>query len=713
MSTVAATELVIDADALTYAKEQQRSTTLAKGLRRMAGIADSMHEMEDMRLALLDEARQVEEGRFTIVVLGAFNRGKSTLLNAMIGSDVLPTAAVPSTAIITLLRNHPEEQITVHFHDKRVSDPYSVDDFKKKFVLPIIEQINAEVAAIDPDDELDEVEQERLRMKAARDLFSDIDFARVGFPYPLCHGGVEFVDSPGFEDDDARTKRARDFLLKSHAVVFLLDATQLLTDNDIKNLDWIRSQGKRTIFFVVNKWNILEIMEKTVAGREKVDQRLRSKLAKYVGVGPNAYETRVFKVNAQGAFEARTGPLVDQVQLDKSNVPTFERELEKFLLRERIAARDGALISKATNFANEFANSVERALRFRQCGLEELIAKRETLAPKLEQLRGVRRHIEQFLDGHTLSVQKMLANSLNKHMANVDVHDIVYRRLNLSVITDTWLAWKGLVDQAKKVYQWAGHALGLLDKDKSRFFEAKVRAKLEPQVKAIIEEEVKKWETEIVTKMMQTEGQNLIKHLKEEAADYKRILSEISEIFNEEEREGMNPEDIVRDWLKLTTARSGSRAQNIGATGIAIDLAPMVAAIAIEIAMHIKGLALPIVGTVISVVLAIWRQSNTVDHIKEGIEEGLKNSLKNIPDPAGKLLMDEDVEKNFAGLKNAITTNISVNIATLHMSLEEAIKDVEKGNLNIEEERARYAELQKRVRDDLTLLEGACKDGGR
>ena len=709
MSTTSGTVPSVESEALTYDGEQQRSKMLAQCLRRMADVVASVAEMNDRRLDLLEEARQIEEGRFTIVVLGAFNRGKSTMLNAMIGCEVLPMAAVPSTAIITLLRYHPEEQFVVHYKDKSVSAPLTVEQFKTEYVLPVVEQIDAKVAQIDPTEELDETEQERLRMKAARDIFSNIDFARVGFPYKLCHHGVEFVDSPGFEDDDARTKRARDFLDKSHAVMLLLDATQLATENDIKNIDWIVSRGKRTVFFVINKWNFLEMMEKTPAGRAQVEKRLRSKLANYVGPAPDAYDSRVFKINAQGAFEARTSEPINQAALDKSNVPAFERALEKFLLEGRIEARDSSLVAKATNFSNDLDETVKRHLRLCQCGLEELIAKRAALEPKLKLLRGVRRHIEDHLSGHTVGVQKMLADSLNAHMAKVDVHDLVYQRLDLSVITDTWLALQGLWDMAKGGYQWLGHAVNLVKKDKNRFFEAKVRNSLEPQVKAIIEEEVKRWETGVATVQMKTEGQKLIDYLREEAAEYKRILTEIAVVFEEDDREKMDVEVIVRDWLTTTVAKSGVRTETIGGTGMAIDLAPLVAAIGADIALHLSSLAVPIVGTVITVFMGIWRQMRTVERLKQGIEEGIKNSLKNIPDAEGRQLMDDEVEKNFAGLKEAITKNISVNIAALQMSLDEAISEVKQGNVNIEEERSRLAELQNHVRAQLASLEAACR----
>src|SRR6202451_100760 len=50
-------------------------------------------------------AERVSQGRFYVACVGQFKRGKSTLLNALIGHSVLPTAVVPVTAIPTIIRH--------------------------------------------------------------------------------------------------------------------------------------------------------------------------------------------------------------------------------------------------------------------------------------------------------------------------------------------------------------------------------------------------------------------------------------------------------------------------------------------------------------------------------------------------------------------------------------------------------------------------------
>jgi GTP-binding protein EngB required for normal cell division len=59
--------------------------------------------------AILSDLRTLAEdialGLFTIVFLGEFNRGKSTLVNALIGLPLLPMDVTPTTATINIVRS--------------------------------------------------------------------------------------------------------------------------------------------------------------------------------------------------------------------------------------------------------------------------------------------------------------------------------------------------------------------------------------------------------------------------------------------------------------------------------------------------------------------------------------------------------------------------------------------------------------------------------
>jgi GTPase SAR1 family protein len=52
---------------------------------------------------LSELSSRLEQGHFNLAVLGQFKRGKSTLLNSLIGYQILPSSVIPLTAIPTFI----------------------------------------------------------------------------------------------------------------------------------------------------------------------------------------------------------------------------------------------------------------------------------------------------------------------------------------------------------------------------------------------------------------------------------------------------------------------------------------------------------------------------------------------------------------------------------------------------------------------------------
>ena len=71
------------------------------------GLKSLEREVVEERLPALSR------GRITLVVLGEFNHGKSTVVNALLGDAVLPVGITPTTAVITHLVYAEEASVTV------------------------------------------------------------------------------------------------------------------------------------------------------------------------------------------------------------------------------------------------------------------------------------------------------------------------------------------------------------------------------------------------------------------------------------------------------------------------------------------------------------------------------------------------------------------------------------------------------------------------
>jgi hypothetical protein len=81
-------------------------TSDVDGTTRLLRLATLAEELGTNRVAY--EARElaarISEGRFYVACIGQFKRGKSTLINALIGEPVLPVGFIPVTAVPTVIR---------------------------------------------------------------------------------------------------------------------------------------------------------------------------------------------------------------------------------------------------------------------------------------------------------------------------------------------------------------------------------------------------------------------------------------------------------------------------------------------------------------------------------------------------------------------------------------------------------------------------------
>src|SRR5208337_2991583 len=82
------------------------ATSDVDGATRLLRLATLAEELGTNRVA--EEARElaarISEGRFYLACIGQFKRGKSTLINALIGEPVLPVGFIPVTAVPTVIR---------------------------------------------------------------------------------------------------------------------------------------------------------------------------------------------------------------------------------------------------------------------------------------------------------------------------------------------------------------------------------------------------------------------------------------------------------------------------------------------------------------------------------------------------------------------------------------------------------------------------------
>lgn len=174
------------------------------------------------------EAQRLATGKLNLVVVGHFKRGKSSILNALIGRPVLPMGVVPVTALVTLIRNGPEESAHVHFLDGR----------KENISLSQIQEFVSEKA--NPENRLG---VERV----------DIELPDLNLP-----ANVVLADTPGsgsvFQHN---TEVLKQWLGHIDAAIFVISAEPPVGQADLELLQEVRSRAGETKI-VLNKVDRLE-----------------------------------------------------------------------------------------------------------------------------------------------------------------------------------------------------------------------------------------------------------------------------------------------------------------------------------------------------------------------------------------------------------------------------------------------------------------------
>lgn len=288
------------------------------------GFVPGLNEVESEKV-LRTRMKSIVQGIFQIMFTGAFNAGKSTLLNALMHSEVLATGNLPETAVITKIIFHAyEEQAVVYKRDQV--------DHEGRPVTVVMKDISDffreyHVDTREPDKFLKLVDHVELYQKGNG----------------IAGSMVQLVDSPGTRASAADDKVAGDFIKKADAVVFLINAKMAL-DKDDK--DYIAGhfakRQMKNVFFVVNKINLVVTDEEEEELREYVRGQLHDVFTEKDGrFDSELYEKRVFYVDAFGAMNTRLGRETqvtrrrkEMIPEEETNVPAFEAALGEFLTSE-------------------------------------------------------------------------------------------------------------------------------------------------------------------------------------------------------------------------------------------------------------------------------------------------------------------------------------------------------------------------------------------
>lgn len=237
--------------------------TLTESYLRAVGEAEHAERLSRLRESLAD-------AELRVVVFGEFNRGKSTLINALLRRLVLPAKLVPTTGHVTRVVFGTSEEVRVRYVDNR--------------------------AQTYPLSQLDSLSSLDVNSFARE----DIESIEVVVNSPLLGEQLVLIDTPGVKERAAQTRRAKEAISQADLVLLVLDARQLLSGNE-HNLavDWLTKKLGKPVAPVVNYMNLVE---------ERERGRVRERMSLWSGTRiKNGLDKPWFEVDALGALSHALG----------------------------------------------------------------------------------------------------------------------------------------------------------------------------------------------------------------------------------------------------------------------------------------------------------------------------------------------------------------------------------------------------------------------
>lgn len=277
-----------------------------------------------------------------VTVIGPFNSGKSTFINALIEERVLPENINPSTSMVCKI-GYCNAHLKIQYLEKG-----------NIFVKEIsIEEL-----------------KEFVDRNSSKYIPRSGDVLEIFHNNIFCDKDIVIVDTPGFNDpymDDEETNNA---LKKADAVIYCMHVSQANSRLDVEKIEYLQEKGITSIFFVIGYLDLLQNVE------EKETETLKSRLRKELASKSILHEDGVFFVSAAdelNKIEHKKAVLKD------AGIDNVRKNIWNFLQMNRIPIKNKMACNRIEKVRGELEMFISKEIEMLQNTLHNCLQKNEQL----------------------------------------------------------------------------------------------------------------------------------------------------------------------------------------------------------------------------------------------------------------------------------------------------------------------------------------------
>ncbi|WP_416860960.1 dynamin family protein [Helicobacter ganmani] len=425
--------------------EQKKAVLQAMQAQNLLNLSSSLAELESLLLKLKNQ-------HFSIGITGVLSAGKSTLLNALLGQEILGSSTIPETASLTLLKYAQTPSAQVSFWNKA-----EWEDLKSTIEDSTLAELlnNAEFKEVLEKFVQDSTQSLKISLQDLPKYTSANHSSRLCnliketilfTPLKFLENKVEIVDTPGLDDPIVqREEITKDYILGCDLLIHAMNAAQSATQIDVDFiLQTLQNANLSRILIILTHADLLETKELESAlnyTRESIKARLIQSMSKdnaelmlqrvdFIALA--SYPALLAQTNPQKAKELG-------FSLESSNFNALLDYLNQTLLGGNSTKAKDLIFLSAQGFVRVFENIksacvLEKSLLFAKESeikklIEEAKIEQEQSLTKLQETKESLNNATQQLQTYLETLQKELNQKLelSKNILSERIFaDIVY-----------------------------------------------------------------------------------------------------------------------------------------------------------------------------------------------------------------------------------------------------------------------------------------------
>jgi predicted GTPase len=373
---------------------KELKTTLEELINELKNDISNKEVLEELE----NTKNYLDNQKFSIGITGVMNAGKSTMLNALMGREILGSAVVPETANLTIVKHNPTDTAKVYYWNTQEWDRIKKSAEQLESMREFVNETNRIFGEnlknyIRPVSRFDEVDIKDLSSYTSAEASGKkcnlVKYVELGSKLDFLSDGIEIVDTPGLDDPVIqREEITKEYISQCDMMLHLMNVSQSATLKDVEFIiDAVLYQNISKLLIVitradtVTKEQLDEVIKYT---KSSIERQLKAQ-NKDSQLDYILKTIKFIPISGRMALLHRTGRAQEALDAGFRLEDTGILEIEKYLTETLFGtnSQKGELVIQSSK--NQLQKIIEKQTSFYNYELKLLSKSKDELEKELEE----------------------------------------------------------------------------------------------------------------------------------------------------------------------------------------------------------------------------------------------------------------------------------------------------------------------------------------